>query len=80
MSTPPKSETTAWIMRGAAGRSGRSPTVPSIRQRTNAHSQPQRAELERRAAQHLADHAPRVVVVLADPQLEPGAELAPSSS
>ena len=37
--------------------------------------EPQRAELERRAAQHLAGAAARVVVVLADPQLEPGAAL-----
>ncbi len=38
--------------------------------------EPQRAEVERRAADDLAGGAPRVAVVLADPQLEAGAALA----
>jgi hypothetical protein len=38
--------------------------------------EPQAAEVERRAADRLAGGSVRVVGVLVDPQLEPGAELA----
>ena len=76
VSTPPKSETTASIMRAAGGRSGRCRCRPAIRQRTNEQSSRSAPRSSVEPHTHLAGRAPRVVVVLAHPQLERGALLA----
>ena len=78
VSTPPKSrdDRPCGLTRGAARRSGPTPVRPSMLPAQERAVQPQRAELERRAAQRLARRAARVVVVLADPELQAGAELA----
>ena len=64
------------LMRGAARRSGRRRSRPSMRQRKNAQSSRSRPRSSVVPQSDLAGGAARVVVVLADPQLEPGAPLA----
>src|SRR3954468_5617332 len=77
VSTPPKSEITA--------RSSGTPdqvvapdaAAPFHVPREERAVQPELAEVERRAAEHLARRTARVAVLLADPQLQAGPALAP---